>query len=145
MAVYIPSAMAFTFGPVPITGFAEGSMIEITPIGDGTKVIQGTQGETCFIKTSNKRAEITFRLMENAFANSALAAYVNTVDVPIPVFLSSLSTGAVAVAGVGGLERVPGVTYDGNVPVRAWKILCPHLEQQMIPPLLALIPFGLVL
>lgn len=133
MASYNPAQILLLFGVIPISGFADGSMIEVVPVGPGTKVVQGTQGETTFIKTSNRQVEVNFRLFESAFSNVALSAYYNTLDVPVPVILVSLSTGAVAAAGAGSLERIPGTTYDGNVPVRDWKIICPVFDQQLLP------------
>lgn len=130
---YDPTLNKFVYGVLPVSGYADGSMIQINPVGDGVKAVTGTAGETAFIETPNRQHEIMFRLFETSPFNAALALAFNAGNPPVPITVISLSTGATMAAGAGKLERIPGVTYDNNVPVREWKVVVPKLDTLIIP------------
>ena len=130
---YDPTQVFLTYGVLPVSGYADGSMIQVSPVGDGNKAMVGTAGEAAFVKTPNRQNEVTFRLFETSPVNAALALLYNAGNVPVPVALVSASTGALAGAGAGILERIPGVTYEAGVPVREWKAICPQWDTQFIP------------
>ena len=99
MATYDPTRVKMIWGVLPISGYADGSMIQDTPQGDGVRGVTGTAGEKAFIETPNRQREITFRLFEtNQVINSALMALYNAGNLPAPLSIISLSTGVVHVA-----------------------------------------------
>lgn len=137
-ATYDPTRVSLVWGLLPITGFADGTMINVTPQGDGVRAITGTAGETAFIETPNRQHEVEFRLMETAggtplATNTALVALFEAGNLPAPMTLTSVSTGATMAAGAAKLERVPGTTYDNNMPVRAWKLIIPKMGTAILP------------
>lgn len=134
MATYDPTLVALIYGPLPISGFADGTMIQDSPIGDGVKGMTGTGGETAFIETANRQRELTFRLTETANAmNIALEALFNAGNPELTVFLNSISTGQTMVAARAKLERIPGTSYDAGWPIREWKIIMLKAEHVMVP------------
>mgnify|MGYP001559136436 FL=1 len=133
MATYDPTRVHLIYGILPITGFAEGSMITLSPQGDGVRAVTGTAGETAFIETPNRQHEVTFRLFETAPSNVALMLLFQAGNVPVPLAINSMSTGATMLAAAAKLERIPGTTYDKDVPVREWKLVIPKLETVFIP------------
>lgn len=131
---YDPTRTKMTWGVLPISGYADGSMIQVNPIGDGVRGVTGTAGETAFIETPNRQHEVTFRLFETAqIINAALMALFNAGNLPAPVTIASLSTGKIFVSGAAKLERIPGTTYDNNVPVLEWKLIVLRGDTQSIP------------
>lgn len=133
MTTYDPTRVSLIWGILPITGFADGTMIQVSPQGDGVRAVTGTAGETAFIETPNRQHEVMFRLFETAPSNVALTLLFEAGNVPAPMAIASLSTGAATAAGAAKLERIPGTTYDNNVPVREWKLIVPKLATAMTP------------
>jgi hypothetical protein len=133
MSTYDPQRLNLIWGVIAISGYADGSMVQISPQGDGVRAITGTAGETAFIETPNRQHEVMFRLMETSPINGALMLLFEAGNVPAPLSLTSLSTGAGMIADAAKLERIPGVTYDNNVPVREWKLIVPKLATILSP------------
>lgn len=129
MAVYDPGLVKASLGAVILDGFAEGDMIEVEPLGDGTKVTVGTAGEHAFTRSYNKSAKVTCSIMETSKTNALLTTHMQAGNPALPFGLASLSTGAVHIAGEAMLERTPGTTYNGDVPVRKWVIMVALLDQ----------------
>ena len=133
-STYDPTKVKLFYGVLPVSGYADGSMIDVRPMGEGVTILTGTAGETCFIDTKNKKHEMMFRLFNTArLPNAALEALFNAGNLPLPVAILSLSTGELIVSGNAKIERIPGTTYDNNVPVREWKLMIPSLETQGLP------------
>ena len=132
---YNPTQVMLTYGVLPVSGYADGSMIQVSPVGDGTKSQVGTAGEAVIVRTPNKQHEVTIRLFETSPVNAALALLFNAGNPLLPLTLVSLSTGAFMGAGSGCLERIPGVTYEAGAPVREWKVICPEFDSQFVPVL----------
>lgn len=131
MAVYDPQKVSLIWDTIDISGFAEGSMIQVNMLGDGASSKTGTGGFTSFVYSADRRAEIMFRLMEDAPSNFKLqSAYDPSVggNAPKAVTVARVGSGIKMHAGEGVLERVPGVTYDNGVPVREWKLMVDALE-----------------
>lgn len=133
---YDPTLVNLIYGPLPITGFADGSMISDSPVGDGVKGVTGTGGEVAFVETANRQREVTFRLFETANpVNIALQALYNAGNPTLSLFINSISTGQTMVAALCKLERIPGTSYDAGIPIREWKIIVLKGEHQAIPVL----------
>lgn len=142
MATYDPTRVRLFWGIVRIDGFADGTMIQVSPQGDGVRAVTGTAGETAFIETPNRQHEVTFRLFETAnetlmlsggSMNAALALLFEAGNIPAPLSIASASTGVLFQASSAKLERIPGTTYDNNVPVREWKFIIPRGAYLMSP------------
>lgn len=128
-SVYDPGLVKASLGGIVFDGFAEGDMIDVEMLGDGTKVQVGTTGESAFTRSYNRSAKLTFSIMETSKVNAALTLYWQGGNPSKPFGLASLSTGAVLASGAGMLERVPGVTYSNEVPVRKWVVMIAALDQ----------------
>ncbi len=77
MATYIktysPQAVRMSYGGFPITGFADGEFITITPNSDLTDEVVGAQGDLALTKIANYTATVTFTLLQNAECNLYLS------------------------------------------------------------------------
>lgn len=133
VATYDPQKVVMTWGLLPVSGYADGTMITDTPEGDGVKGQIGTAGESAFVETPNRLHTVAFRLYETSPMNAALAALFDSGNVPAPVTITSIGTGAQARGSAAKLERIPGTTYDNGVPVREWKLIVLRMETGFVP------------
>lgn len=132
-ATYDPNLVKVTFGPLLLSGFASGSMIAVNHLGDGVTSESGTQGEAVFVENPDRRAEVTIRLFQTAPTNVALGLAYQAGNAPLPLSISSLSTGAIHAAGAAKLKRMPDVDYAEGMPVDVWMLVVPKLESIRTP------------
>lgn len=132
--VYDPANTKLVWGAIGISGFAEGTMIEVEPGGEGNKVQVGTAGEAAYVKDRNRSAKVKFRVMETARAVMVqLSAAYQIGNIPAPLGIIDLSTGMKGGAASAMLERWPGVTKDNGVPVREFVLVCAIYEEVVTP------------
>ncbi len=71
---YSPSNVMVSFSALNITGFAEGTFVEVERDEDGFTTYVGALGDVCRTRNLNRLGKITVTLMATAPINTALAA-----------------------------------------------------------------------
>lgn len=124
---YNPNTLLVIIRGVPITGFADGSTINLTPNNDKYNTTYGTTG--LFIRSLqvNDGGVLTFSLMPNSPSNTFLSsllledALAQTAIVP---FAIKARTGAIPdiASGFGWVKKVVDLNYSigGDAPMREW-------------------------
>ena len=128
MQTYDPGLVKATFGPILLGGYAEGDMIQVNHLGEGNRAGVGTAGEAAYVKDYDQRAEVVFRLMATSPVNALLSGYLQSGNVPVPLIITSLSTGTLHASGDAIIKRQPDVSYSNGVPVREWTFVVAKLE-----------------
>lgn len=128
MTTYDPGKVFMMWGPIPISGFAAGSMVNVQHQGEGVKAETGTAGETAFVESYDKRGTVTIRLMATSPINAILSAAYQAGNLPVFLAITSLSTAAVHAAGEAKIQRPPDTDYGAEVPVREWVFIVPKLD-----------------
>ncbi len=59
---------------VPLSGFGEGSAIEIEPVGDSFVTVTGVDGSMAFSYTAEKAFKMMIKLLSTSLANAVLSA-----------------------------------------------------------------------
>lgn len=70
---YAPQEVKIAWGGFPITGFADGEFVTITPNSDLTDEVIGAQGDVALTKIANWTGTVTFTLLQNADCNVYLS------------------------------------------------------------------------
>lgn len=125
---YDPGLVLAQFGVITLSGFAEGEMIEVEFLGEGTGVAVGTGGEAAYVENHNRSAKIKARLMATSPINIALSAHYLASNLPAPFVITSLSTLEVLAAGDAKITKMPNSSFGAEVPVREWEWVCAQLE-----------------
>lgn len=98
---YDPLKVILTYGGVAITGYADGSMIEVERNTDNAFPYIGTQGDGAFAESADKSGKITVNLMQT----SPSVRYFNEMakkkgdDASVPVSIVDMNTNALQVSG----------------------------------------------
>jgi hypothetical protein len=140
MTSYDPKRVGVSFGPLPILGYASGSMIEVTMLGDGTRAAVGTQGEAVLVDNHNQSAEVKVRLMATGLGRNTLhflRAHMIAGNPALPLMLNSLDTGEKIGGGVAKLKNYPDASLGDDAPIREVTFVVARLDQQNSLDLLA--------
>ena len=70
---YDPKRVNVFFGGVPITGFADGSFISVTPSSQYWTKVSGADGEKARAKSNDNSHEVTITLMQTSQSNDYLS------------------------------------------------------------------------
>lgn len=128
MATFDPGKVIVQFGAIPVSGFADGSMVNVEPQGDGVTAVVGSAGETAFVESHDRRSLVTIRLMGTSPINALLSAWFQAGNIPAPLVISSLTTATIHASGEAKLQRNPGADYGADVPVREWIFVVPVMD-----------------
>ena len=74
LPTYNPALVLVSFAGVPLSGFADGTFIEIERNVDAFEVTVGAGGETVRTQSQNRSGKITFTVLQSSIANDILDA-----------------------------------------------------------------------
>jgi len=122
---YNPKKVLLTFGGIPISGFAKGTFIKVTPSADTYTKYVGADGEVARAQSSDDTSSVEITLMKTSDSN----AYLNTIkesdkligDGVLPLSITDLSTGQeVMFWAQAWIKKAPDKEYGDDVPTRNW-------------------------
>jgi hypothetical protein len=124
---YNPKKVLLTFGGIPISGYAKGTFIKVTPAADTFTKKVGADGEVARAQSSDDTSEVTITLMKTSDSN----VYLNTIkesdklidDGVLPLSITDLSSGREAMFWAQAwIKKAPDKEYGDDVPDRTWTL-----------------------
>ncbi len=120
-----------------VTGFADGTFIEIARDEDTWKDYVGGDGEVCRVRNKNKMGTVTIRLQQSSASNDILSALQSVDDVGGTVAGISVGSGAfqckdllgrmVASSESAWVQKPADIRLGDEHEPREWKIRCSKL------------------
>ncbi len=126
--VYNPKDITIIFGPIIVSGFADGTFLSIDFNEDAYSLQVGTDGEGTRSKTNNKSATITFTLMQSSDTNDLLSALHQTDistsggDGIVPFLVKDLQGTSLYVAETAWIRKAPTSEFGREAGPREWAI-----------------------
>jgi len=120
--------------PIPAKGYADGEFIRWERDSDSFTDVAGTDGEVTRAKQYDKRATITFTLMQSSEMNAVLSTLANLDEstdggAGIGPFLLKDRGGLTVLAGKDcWIAKMPDGSLDKNPTARAWKVRVANLK-----------------
>ena len=132
---YDPAQTDVIVGGVTITGFAEGTGIEIERDEDSYTKQTGSNGEVTRIMRNNRGAKITLTLLQGSESNLTLSNF-NNVDEntgagAVPVIVKDNTGGSVHEATTAWVQKPAKSTYSTAHESRVWILDCAQLIQSI--------------
>jgi hypothetical protein len=133
--VYNADEVVVTLGPAIIdSGFGEDTFVEIAQATDDTEDAVGVDGEVTVSRTNDRRADVTFTLMQTSDHNDTLSVLSNLArNAPgmtgaiQPFVIKDLNGRALYTGQNAWVAAPPPVTYGRKATERAWKIRVANL------------------
>lgn len=135
LKVYDSDQITLSLAGILLGGYAEGEFCRIEQEADNFTDVAGTDGEVSRSKVNDKRATITFLLMQTSESNALLSALAN-LDANTP---GGAGVGALLIrdrqgttiykAAEAWVSRPPNVSFDQAATTREWTVRCARLER----------------
>lgn len=124
VTTYDPKKNITIFGGLEISGYAEDTMIEIEPLGDGMKSFVGCDGETARSIDPNQNYKVTIKLMSTSASNDLLSTQFeldrDTGQGMLPLIFKDLSGNTTFFAEQAWVTKPPKVTREKTVKSTEW-------------------------
>lgn len=135
MRVYDPDQVTVSFAGILVQGYADGEFVRIEQESDDFSDVVGTDGEVSRSKTNDRRATVTFVLMQTSESNDLLSA-VSNLDRSLPnglgvgaLYIRDRQGSALYRAASAWISKPPNVSFDRTATSREWTIRCEKLER----------------
>lgn len=135
MKNYDPTEVSVSFAGVVIQGYADGEFIRVEGASDDFSDVVGTDGEVSRSKTSDRRATVTFILMQTSSTNALLSA-ISNADRDAPggagvgaLFIRDRQGTSLYRAAEAWIIKPPNASFDRTPTSREWAIRCAKLQR----------------
>lgn len=133
--VYDADQVDIALGNIILKGYADGEFIRIEMESDAFSDVVGTDGEVSRSKTNDRRATITFSLMQTSESNLLLSALINA-DLAASggagitdMRIQDNNGTSLYHAAEAWISKEPDVTFDRGATSRQWTIRCAKLDR----------------
>ncbi|SRR6266567_1232 len=126
--IYDPDEYTLYVGGIIIDGFADGEFFTVEMMSDAFQSVVGTDGEVARSKSNDRRAKLTFKLMQTSSANEALSTlHNNDLNAPNGAGVVTVSVvdnfGTTKVQGnQGWITKFPDASLDRTAKSREWVV-----------------------
>lgn len=135
LKIFNADEVTMAFGPVLIeSGFADGEFCRIEQEADDVLDVVGTDGEVAASRSNDRRATVTFVLMQTASANDGLSVLSNLAKTApgmaggvYPLLIKDRNGRAIYEAQNAWIMKAPDVSYDRTATSREWTVRCANL------------------
>lgn len=121
---YDPKLVTVIFGGVPISGFADGTFVTVTPAAERFTKTVGADGEVSRAKSNDKTAEVALTLIQTSPSNdylSSILAIDNASNLgKLPLQIVDLSGTTVQSWSEAWLKQPPDLEFSKETGERAW-------------------------
>ena len=122
---YDPSQVALSLGGVPISGYADGTMIEIERDEDTFTKVNGV-GIVSRAKSTSRGGMLRITLQQTSPSNDVLSGFVNADELTgtgvIPMLLKDLSGRSVSFAEHAWIKKPAPQTFAKEISNRVWEV-----------------------
>ncbi len=123
---YDPKAVIITIGNVPISGFSDGTFLEIArDEATWTKVV-GADGYVTRGKTNNFTGTMTLTLKQSSPSNDVLSTFMALDEVSgtgiVPILVKDLSGNSTYFTAQGWVRQFATSTFGKDINDREWTI-----------------------
>ena len=126
VSTFNPKDVIIVVGGVPISGYADGTFLEITQDVQQFTKTTGADGYTTRVKSNNYGATATITLAQSSPSNdvlSALAAADRLTSTGVfPILIKDMSGSTIIFAGTAWIQQIPDATFGNEINTRAWVI-----------------------
>jgi hypothetical protein len=121
---YDPKAISMIVGGKIMSGFADGTFIEVERNEQAFTLKVGVDGEGTRAKSNNKSGKITITLMQSSSSNDALTAFAAADELSnsgaVPSYLKDNLGTTIVAAQTSWVQKYPKIGFAKDVETRQW-------------------------
>ena len=131
-AQYDPALVILIVGGSPMSGYADGTFLEVAFDEQQWNKVTGADGRTSRAKTNNRAGNITITLQQTSDSNDVLSGFMiadeATGDGVVPVLVKDNSGRTLAATSAAWVQQSPGQEYSKDVENREWVMDCAGID-----------------
>ena len=122
---YAPDKVLVIVGGVPVTGYADGTFVNIEPMSDRVTSQAGADGEIARAVSADKRHTVTITLQQTSPANDTLSGFaaadsISGGGIMFPVLIQDLLGRSMFAAAQAWVAKAPARGYGKDISNREW-------------------------
>lgn len=121
---YDPKQVIVTIGAVPMSGFSDGTFLEIDRNEATWNTVVGADGLVTRGKTNNFSGTLTLTLKQSSPSNDVLSGFMAIDEATnrgvFPVFVKDLSGNSIYFSAQAWITQYANSTFDKNITDRQW-------------------------
>ena len=129
---YAPKKVVVTIAGVDMTGYADGTFVEVEHTSDRFTTAVGADGEVTRVASSDNSGTITLTLQQSSSSNDILSALAEadrtSLSGKFPIQVKDTNGASIHVASTAWFQKVAPAAFAGDISDRAWVIACADLE-----------------
>ncbi len=130
--LYDPFQLIVTWGPNLISGFAEGTFLEVTRDEQAFLKKVGADGEVARARNKNRSGQIKITLLQTSQSNDVFAAAQNADEQTglgiFPFLVKDFLGTTVLAAGNAWVQKQADATFGKEISDREWILDCDRLS-----------------
>ena len=123
---YDPKEVIITIGGVPMSGFSDGTFLEIARSEPTWNMVVGADGYVTRGKTNNFSGTLALTLKQSSPSNDVLSGFMALDELSnagiVPVLVKDLSGNSVYFSGQAWVQQFPSSTFGKDISDRAWQL-----------------------
>jgi hypothetical protein len=124
VASFDPKSVIIVVGAVPISGYADGTFLEVAQADQQFTLSVGADGFATRVKSNNYSATVTITLSQTSPSNdylSGLAALDRLSNGGVvPLLIKDLSGTTIIFSESAWIQQIPDITYGNEINTVAW-------------------------
>lgn len=129
---YDPKQVVVSIGGIPISGYLDGTFIQVTRDEDAFAKKTGADGETSRAKSNSRGGSVTLSLAQTSLSNDALSALAavdeNTGNGVVPLLVKDVRGTSLIASASAWIKKLPDTIYSKEIEGREWVIDCADLQ-----------------
>ena len=130
-AQFDPKLVILAVGGAPISGYADGTFVEVAFLEAQWATVTGADGLTQRTKSNNYSGTVTVTILSTAASNDVLSALWNVDRYSsagaVPLLLKDVSGTTLWASPRAWIEQMPNQAFSKTAESRAWVIACSDL------------------
>jgi len=129
---YDPKGVVVSIGGSPISGYADGTFVNISRQNDTFTSVAGADGEVSRAKSNDKRGEMTLTLLQTSLSNDVLSALA-VLDEKlgtgvVPIIVKDMSGLTIYFSGSGWIKKPADSEFGKEISNRDWVFELAEME-----------------
>lgn len=126
VSTFDPKDLIIVVGEVPISGYADGTFLEITQDAQQFTKTTGADGYTTRVKSNNYGAVATITLAQTSPSNDMLSLLASVDRLTnkgiFPILIKDINGTTIIFSGTAWIQQIPDAVYGNEINTRAWVI-----------------------
>lgn len=131
LSTYVPEKVSVSIAGHIVSGYAEGSFVEVDYTNDRISMSKGADGETARVITSDDSGSVTIRLLQTSLSNDVLSALyladITSHSGLFPLTVKDDNGNTKIFSDAAWVKKLPTTSFGNELEDREWVIDCASL------------------